>query len=367
MRIILLLLVIGGLIIGFMPRPLFTPDWRTPYEAALEANDCDGLQRLFGILSVTNDLPGQLEVMNTLEKREICGATRDPATDYELHSTDGERPPTFLQRAKYSSLLYPRIEGRLRNQPKSQNPIIHSSQIRFRETFYSCAGLFGPFTGHPDYTLMAYALEHSEMSVDDIAFISLQQTAACAGKMLEESVLMLNVAKTPEDYEISLHSAALYEAYGFLVPATAAELVRVVNALPDEVKDANGWAVMIIIERRPLYIQSTIGCSHYSERLLAAAEACASRAANLISEIPDAALFAHYYALRAKRLGWVNITSAEEMAQSALTPECLAAVTALEENHAADRMDTRQYDALTSAYDLHDAPACAYLLADKVD
>lgn len=213
---------------------------------------------------------------------------------------------------------------------------------------------------------MAYALERSEISLDEISQISFQQRAACAGKMLDEALLMLSAAKTAKEYEVALGHAGYFYILNFSAPDVGGELRKLTEALPQEVKSESSWETGMIL-RLENYLEHTIGCVYPSELTLAGAAQCANRAASQISENPEAALFAHYYALRAKRLGWTDIAVAEAAASNNLTEECLSAVAALEEEHTNGASDYRTYNFLRSPFDLTYQPACSYLRLPESD
>ncbi|WP_133162332.1 hypothetical protein [Hyphococcus luteus] len=240
---------------------------------------------------------------------------------------------------------------------------------RARSVRLRCRGHMWPALSYPDYRLMAYALDHDDLSLDEINQIAMDQTTACASMLLGESVLMLNASKTAEDYAVALSHGASFARLAYAAPEMFSEMIRITNALPDTIKEDNDFSVGFILEYSLTrdFLQAEIGCKTAYENTLAGAIACANVAAEKIGERPLTAAYAYYYALRAKRLGWEDVANAEKAAQGVLTPDCLAAIATLEEAHTRESLDHRQYLTLNQPYELRRLPACDNLQPDSPD
>lgn len=82
-RIIVFIVLLGGLVYGLLPRPLLTPDWRTGFEQALSDNNCDKLERLLGLVIITDHQSASFEIVDTLEQREICDFKHNSEKSYD--------------------------------------------------------------------------------------------------------------------------------------------------------------------------------------------------------------------------------------------------------------------------------------------
>lgn len=215
---------------------------------------------------------------------------------------------------------------------------------------------------YPDFDLLAYAIENDEISLEEINQISLNQRSTCAGVMLNEAMVMLSAAKTVEDHEIALTHAADLNLLGYAAPHEVAQIRHVVQMLQDEIKNSNEWATGLILKGNFRYLEAEIGCPQYSELTLSGVVDCANRAALLINEKPEAAAFAYYYTLRAKRLGWKDIQTSQKAAEATLSPQCRDWLFQKETQDAAQISYIRQYNTLTSPFDLSETPACRELL-----
>ncbi len=356
----ILSLILVALIVGFLPRPLIKPDWRTPYEAAFAAEDCEAVNRFLEILPWLGWYEEASERELIVKDRQICGY--GPLTDEEreIHSWRQMNPnlgvdETYWSNGWKSSLLGSRIfeyRGRLH---LNMSDIVRQGYHDGRAILRQCRAQYDPtIDGAPNYALLDYAIRWPEVSAEEILRIDREQKARCARSLAANVAVMNAAARTPEDRAAV---ASFMFAISFLDRRAAPDLSLMYGFNSLDLSEADyqlAFPGMIFEEQRELDMGFSCPDDFLSERLLSEAIGCAYVAQLEMNEFPNVGqndlpqrtrVYAAYYAQRAKRLGWRDFTRAFEEAKASLPATCFEAIIALEVADAGEAADPRDFKA----------------------
>ncbi len=334
-RIICVLAIIGLLLFGFLPRPLFSPDWKTPLEKAVAANDCKAAERITDILGYTGHTGDYYSTVLRLGKSGHCRFAKIPERALAGAKTLGEdysrstSPYDIIARSPFGSQILRYFGGR----PYSRNSAFHSAQDLYQSARGRCRDKFDPVAGGaPNINLLAYAVAHPEVSGDDIRKIAFESSALCVHEFVQIAKLMEASARNRDEFELATDVLGLTQLHLGFAP-TQNRIFSIVR----ESLLARG------VEGRFLAEEENAECIGHG---LAAADLWSSGicAENMASGSMEQAVSAVYFARRAKRLGWRDVETAEAIAVEKLPAECVAAMTDLEAKEAGDKIDPRDFE-----------------------
>jgi len=355
-------LALIALVIGFLPKPFFKPDWRTPYEMALAADDCAAANRILQILKTTGfyEEASEAEFQNSRLNR--CNA--EPVAEHNrdmqnIFATDsgGYISRGYFEERWRSSFLGSRFfiwQGRTK---LKMSEIVNAANQDARNTMRQCLEQYPGFGGLPNYHLLKYAIATPGLLVEEISKISREQKAQCVRKLVAALKVMKAAARTPEDRAAIAAYWIAIDWHLMTAPEQASLYAPISTDITDDDLKLAFPGMFFEGAQEPIYIGYTCLDNRFANLLLIAAIRCANDARLLAEvDVPLAALYAVYYSRRAKRLGWRDVQAPENTAKARLTGECFNAIVKMEAEDAGDKTDPRDF--VTSRFPVNPGEPC---------
>ena len=347
------------------PRPLIKPDWRTPYNKALAANDCAEIERIADLLEFTlfEKENAQIAYENATEGR--CRFSNVSPDEHERLKFAIEHARPFPYNARLNLSIESSLLGRtlayIRRDKPSVHALIKSHEQRMAQiAAFECYNVVGyGYSGTANYALLSYALETPEIPIQQILEISQNERAACARKIFAELEVIASFAQTPEEYALVVRYLF---GVSFLV-GSAPELAPAMKRLRRQIPD-RGYEIAGIIREQvqPIGFQ----CENWQgHNVLIEAIECVESANDQLFAETDAPAFALFYAMRAKRLGWRDIRDVEQRAAALVSPECKAEIATYEAEHIHNIDAPRYYKPLRFLRE--DTPSCVSDVTQSTD
>lgn len=354
--LVFLILAIAIITVGFLPRPLIKPDWRHTYEAAKKSQDCEEIDRTIDMLFVVGlEAEGYAEAYNNYRvgRCKYADLSKKEIEDLKFlwsayEEWDGR---TFLNSGIRTSRFGQAYQILNREKYPASEFVRANEKLLFKTYLVSCIDKIPQgMGGFPNYALLQYALNNPAMSVDKIAAIAREQRAVCAKKIVADAQVIASAASTPNEFASFIPLVWIASVLAKESPELGPELEKLENQIPEEAYTIGGY-----IREEAVY--TTYTCKlWYADRVLEGAVKCALHASLASGVEKNAEINAIYYARRAKRLGWRDISQIEENAASQISAECREAIIQLEEIEAQNITDPRDYQQL--AWPLGAGEAC---------
>ena len=344
MRLFLLFLaiVLGVAFYSFAPRPLFKPDWRTPYEAAIKAGDCEQIERIVDLLFIAEWEGEAFEQVTRNYKEKRCKFSELPDETIEIadvlrnqgNIVDRNTPfNQYTTNSRFHKVMFERKRDKYPTTPfvkKLEKKFFHDSWNLCHDSVPRL------FLGNPNFELLEYALNNPEVSLDQIAGIARSERRACAYQMVAQANIIANASVTPEDFA----SVVIFLWTPMLLTAENPELEKQIEYIEAKIPEEAYEISLRLRSKEGRYTIFT--CEKDSgNRELEAAIHCASSAKESIGDVAQADLYALYYARRARRLGWQDVAAIEDSVSASISAECLETVIAHEAKEAEGVTDPR--------------------------
>lgn len=332
-RVAVVGLILGLLLWGLSPRPIFAPDWRTPLSVAVAADDCTSVERIVEILQITGHEDAYHDAVVTLGEAKKC---RFASLDDEAISSSKRLVEQFgadngiLFRAYTRSPTIVRLRSLQLSRTATQNSLFDEAERRIRSAVRECRDKFSPIEGGiGNERLLAHALENPDVPARSIWHIADEQRARCAREFASAALVMEAAAQTRADRQRVSNFMPLLEIYGDNAPELAASLDRLQKRLAEFPPQG--------------FVDESEGPGCFPAGADAADLWSAIRCAKSNGGSVEEDAIAVYFAARARRLGWRDVNAEEKSARERLSPECADAMIAVEAEAAGGSDDPRKF------------------------
>lgn len=361
----ILILAVVAVLIGLTPRPLFKPDWRSSYQAAINENDCEGIDRVIELLFIVGlDVEGHAEAFKNYEAKR-CKYADLTQKEVEIAEAlglvglewDGR---TFLNSDIWSSEFGQRLRILNREKFPSGSFVRNRERDLFQTFLESCYNkLPSGFGGNPNYELLEFGLKNPNISLDQIAEIARNQRASCAYSIVTRANTIASASTTPEEFAAIPRLLWMASVLAKEIPELGSEIESLEAKIPQKAYELAG-----VLNEQQMELSAFSCDKWYGDRVLEAAIQCAVSAESAIGVQNNAAMSAIYYARRAERLGWRDVGKIAEEASHKVSDECYNAIIEHEAKEVEGISDSRDFRQL--AWSKYSGDACGRQQTDQL-
>ena len=312
-----------------LPRPLLKPDWRSEYNAAIASGDCERIDRMVSLLNITwmetefdyarLDLYDRKLCQDTEVNPEMVAGLRQ-MNEREWHWRN-DIPFNATWDTSRAGYLYRLLNWKLYGESRFVRRIERSL---FDTLYTDCYGkiprafIWGP----PDYELLGFALKNPELTEVQIWRLARARISTCAENLLAKGEQLFLAAASPDELaSLPSHISIAYNL-NYAKPELAPRIKNLEDRIPDSVYEQS--KMLQSYKNGPGWLGDLRGyeCERrFADRTLEGAIHCSSTADEATDQ-KGAHAYGYYFSLRAKRLGWRDVSAIEARTAESLSDEC---------------------------------------------